>query len=1389
MGFAGNLRTLSMAEVVQTLTRIKATGVLRLAVPDGSGRDVVFKDGVIIGVSMKQGAEKQALLQRLVMEGTLDAEAAASISTGGSESAVVQALIENQLVTPEQVATAFQIQTEEELYDIFTWEAADFIFQDASLEEPEVTELVDHFERRQLQLSSNSLLMEAARRTDEWGRIKELIKDMSQVPGPVDGKEAELETAAATFPHSAVIPLVDAVRTVDDIVRDSVASRIDVCQTLYDLVANGLLCWLTRDDLIAHGDYLIGQDDWQRAARVYRRALAEFPTDRATEGKLASCLEHLGDAGEAAASYGQLAVSMLNEGDAANALGFAGKAVQLRADDARLRQTLVHCLLKQGDTVQAIAELKEVVALLLAGNRLEDARAACLQILELSKNDEFARRELARIFSRVEKDQNSEDVVVCVQCNEVNHREAIACQNCKASLQLSCLSCGRVVGASDRMCIFCGADPHGHGAQRVPGGSPSTSRIIRRTRAGAGMAPELAASVQALAEAASASSAGRKAVAAAGDEQAPAPGGDPAASGVEQWRVQIEQALREARANEEAGNHMAALVKWREVAKLQPDNPQLLAHIKDLEALVHEQAIEADIEIGHRMRRSRHYWKAVSAYRRALRVMGSDDPRIGPVTEALQRTERDRMRISALYLAAGLALLVLGWFAVSPYVIRHQLVRRTGELREMATACSDPQRISVIDQNLAELVGEVDSRLPSAHRKLAREALGEVQAEWYVRKQGLARIEIGKVAEAIKRRDPAEAGRLYRAFKDSFPGEFEVVEARRLGEALKALEAETKVVENDRRIAPDRLKKAKEIEETGRLADALAQYRELAGSAHEQVRIEAQAATQRLGPGEKDFQRRWDTALLVAQGDLVKGFEVLGQLMTDARSWGREGELLKLRAEAKSRLEAGERAYAALPPQSDPAALEGFIKDHPGTPQAQQAKSRLDLLRQRLANRDRSLEQQRQLLAAKRYEDAWKAGRDLVEGYGKLLDPGQLTLPLLIESQPTGVQVSLAGKPVGRTPLLLTYHPGDQGELRLDSPGWQPLSRPLPDAASDWKLQAALLRTPLWQQSFGRAISCAIALPDGSMVVAAGDTLALVDAGYQVKWRRQVLKGDELVEAAKTRIAHLPQPLPEGRLAVGLPSKDAVVLDQQGMVVETVVTGAQVRGRPLAYANEMFGIQIRLAVAADGIFSHALGGKTSRIPINRPPAISGPLAIPHDLDRLLVLADRDCHLVAIEESTRKTLWDHDLQASDCGQLVPLDERSAVVVLDGSRLSCFRFTPSGPVPAWSHPLKSPAVGDPVVMDGMIHLAAGNQLHRINPDGTVANPGNLPSPASSAVAVGKDLAAVGCQDGSLVVFGRDGEKWRSPCGQPVTAVAVGSDRILAGLSTGTVIVFRP
>jgi tetratricopeptide (TPR) repeat protein len=1367
MGFAGNLRTLSLPEVVQTLTRIQATGVLRLARSDGKC-DVIFREGQIIGVSARDGGERQAILSRMIMDGQLDAEAAATLSASGSESQVVEALISNHHVSDEQVRQARQLQAEEYLHDVCTWEAADFVFLDASPDEPEATALVQKHAELGLHFNTNTLLMEAARRMDEWTRIHEKLPQGTYVLGVAAGMDQALAEAGADYPGMAVAPLVDAIRTIDDIVRDAVVPRLEVYQVLEELLERGVICALNREDILAHADYWHEQQKYELAARLYRRALAYDSKDKAAFAKLGSCLEFLGDGKEAAACYSQMAIGLLEDGDYSRALEYARHAVGLQPTEAGLRLTQARCHLMTGDDVGAVSELREVVQIYIAAGQLEDARGTCLKILDLSKTDEFARRELARIFSRVEHDQQSEDVIACIQCGTVNHREATTCTACQASLQLSCLACGRVVAVSDHLCIFCGADPHAGAGNRRAGGNATTSRIVRRGDQKRAPSPHIAAAAQ----------------------EASAPKSNE--KGTAYWREQLERNLKAAQAHEEAGHLEEALAAWREVAKVQIDRPDIVVHIKELEIQLNQASIERNIEYGHAQRRTRHYWRATRAYRDALRAMASDDPRLAPVQDILAKTERDQRRITVIYGASGAVLLCLGILAARPYLQSRsfqadssQASARIEELPRVSPLSAGEQ-LRAIDQTV-ETLAEDAERIRGALGTAAKARVGEIRSALFSARTQLATGLLVQLETAVRDGRAVEAEQMVTVFTQDFGGGILPDRLARAKDGLTVLKKQLRMRDDESKVAPQRLEAARTFEKEGRLGDALAIFKELSTSANLDVATEAGQALRRLTPAEVAAGELWSRVTALPANDLKGGREALAsdEVVRMAQAWNHEGDRLRLLKECDLRLQAAAESFAALGPEPVPAKVQAFLATHGTAPEAARAKALLVQSQARSEAKDRALALYRTHMDARRWAEAWQSGRDLVGAYESLLVPGQVALPQVIESSPPGAIVTWKGREIGKTPLVLTYAPGDDGDLSLHLLGWKPLAVRLSGIAEDWRWLGTLVRTESWKIELGRGIDGLSLLPDHRCLAMVGDGLALMDGRGTLVWRHAM--GSDDLGGGRAHLAHAPLLLPDGRFLIGLPGRDALLLDSTGNPVARIDTEAEVRGRPHLYTNDAYGAQPRVAFAGDRLYTGPVGGEFARIPLPAP-AMSGPASVDRGLDRVLVMILVDGRMIGIEESTRVQPWPAlPLQASEAGQMIPAGPGLVAVILDGSRLAMIRLTSDGATVAWTQALKGSAVGDPVINGTTLGIASGSQVARFGINGSALATIPLPSPASSAPALDGEVGAVGCQDGQLVLWKGDRIAWATACGSPVTSVALLPGQVVAGLADGRILGF--
>jgi outer membrane protein assembly factor BamB len=592
--------------------------------------------------------------------------------------------------------------------------------------------------------------------------------------------------------------------------------------------------------------------------------------------------------------------------------------------------------------------------------------------------------------------------------------------------------------------------------------------------------------------------------------------------------------------------------------------------------------------------------------------------------------------------------------------------------------------------------------------------------------------------------------------------------------------------EQQRKQAPERMTELAAMEQAGNLASALAGYRMIAGLGHETASPAAKEGVGRLEPKEQALAANLTTASELISRDLAKADAALLALEAGAKAWGREADVKKKRAEIATRARDAAAAYQTLGATPTTDALAAFIAAHPASAQVAQAKARLDLLTQSQRSRDEQMTAWRAAMQAEQTEQAWRIARNMFAGGGTV--PAELRLPIRIETAPAGAQVMLAGQPAGTTPCVIAVRPEQAThDVQLTMDGWQPTTKKVGELAGEWRWQAAMARATRWQVNLGKPIGFLMVLPDGGVLALAGEVLHRLSKEGKPLWRTSVATVDDLSDIERFRLAHQPLVQGDGSLVFGLPNKDVGLISGKGTIDARFASVEAVRGQPVTYSNDLLGGQARLAYAAEGLYVGDVGQAMTRIPLSSA-ALSGPLVYPKGPDRLLVVATVQGQFVAVEESTKKRLWQFDLQATEIGQLLPLGTDGACAVLDGSRISAWRITPTGASLRWNTALPGPAVGDAMIAGNQIWIAAGNGLVRLTAEG-VATTLPLPSTATTSVAAGGDLAAVGVRSGQVVVFRQGTALWSSRCDAPPSAVACTGDVVVVGLADGTLATYSP
>lgn len=117
---------------------------------------------------------------------------------------------------------------EEAVYELAIWKEGDFVFTPG-----------EETEAKTIQKSNTNLLMEAARRIDEWQVLSKRIPSTRMVP--VFTHQSTTTSVSLTPQEWSLISRIDERRTIEEIAVALGTSPFEVCKTIYGLITSGLV--------------------------------------------------------------------------------------------------------------------------------------------------------------------------------------------------------------------------------------------------------------------------------------------------------------------------------------------------------------------------------------------------------------------------------------------------------------------------------------------------------------------------------------------------------------------------------------------------------------------------------------------------------------------------------------------------------------------------------------------------------------------------------------------------------------------------------------------------------------------------------------------------------------------------------------------------------------------------------------------------------------------------------------------------------------------------------------------------------------------------------------------------------------------------------------------
>lgn len=235
MAIEGPLRELGIHDVFQLLDLSRKTGTLSVmsALRDNEGT-VLFESGKVVSASIRSNPHRLGDL--LVRSGKIteaDLLRARAEQDRGDKRRLGEILVALGLTTPKEVERQVRLQVEAVVFELMSWREGFFRFEEGRASELHRDATVP--------ISTESLLMEGARRIDEWSRIADRVPNLSVIPVLSPADEAHATQLDLLPQEWQVLAMIDGEIDLRGVAATLAMSEFDVARIVYGLVSTGVV--------------------------------------------------------------------------------------------------------------------------------------------------------------------------------------------------------------------------------------------------------------------------------------------------------------------------------------------------------------------------------------------------------------------------------------------------------------------------------------------------------------------------------------------------------------------------------------------------------------------------------------------------------------------------------------------------------------------------------------------------------------------------------------------------------------------------------------------------------------------------------------------------------------------------------------------------------------------------------------------------------------------------------------------------------------------------------------------------------------------------------------------------------------------------------------------
>jgi len=390
MGFAGELTTIGLSEVFQNVAFNRLTGILTVSERDRKA-SVYIEEGTIR--AFKPEGERP-----LDYVAIAERAHAASVDTLRQAArrlrrrTLKEALKAIATFDEDRFDAAVQAALKEEIILLFSWREASFVFEEGRAQ-------AGAFDREQLDchvaLDPHVVIVEAARRVDEWDAISSQVRSETDIFLPAKALD---EQAPAAWRE--VVGRLDGTRDVRRLIDELPYGRFEVLRHLAALSEQGFVVRAAPAQLCALARAAEEQRDMDRAVRQLEAALTMDPSHLEARHELIRLYERAGRRAEASGEYKRLGRAQEAAGDPQGALESYAKATALVPYDVEALERIA-AIYEAGDAKEHMRAGLRLAEALSTQSLLDEALEVYKKLLAIDQESVILRESLAATYIKL----------------------------------------------------------------------------------------------------------------------------------------------------------------------------------------------------------------------------------------------------------------------------------------------------------------------------------------------------------------------------------------------------------------------------------------------------------------------------------------------------------------------------------------------------------------------------------------------------------------------------------------------------------------------------------------------------------------------------------------------------------------------------------------------------------------------------------------------------------------------------------------------------------------------------------------------------------------------------------------------------------------------------